>query len=215
MSLSPVTPLWPACPGHPEYFSPQPSQALVNLVSWPEDLFSFVSVTELKFYHCLLLFSCSVVSDSFATSWPLRPWLLCPWNSPGKKIGVGCPALPQGIFLTQGRNPGLLHCRQILYLYSEPPRKSSKFKPLAQNKPIEPGIVLLMPHRGRTRGPVESPKRAGPGLLIPPGPSLQEGGLPGSKRCPHQPAGSRSPHGVSLPTCSLLPVAFSLHFLTR
>ena len=28
---------------------------------------------------------------------------------------MGCHALLQGIFLTQGWNPGLLHCRQILY----------------------------------------------------------------------------------------------------
>ena len=28
---------------------------------------------------------------------------------------MGCHALLQGIFLTQGLNPGLLHCRQILY----------------------------------------------------------------------------------------------------
>ena len=41
--------------------------------------------------------------------------LLCPWDSPGKNTGVGCHALLQGIFLTQGSNPGLLHCRQILY----------------------------------------------------------------------------------------------------
>ena len=31
---------------------------------------------------------------------------------------VGCYSLLQGIFLTQGLNPGLLHCRQILYLLS-------------------------------------------------------------------------------------------------
>ena len=29
--------------------------------------------------------------------------------------GLGCPALLQGSFLTQGLNPGLLHCRLILY----------------------------------------------------------------------------------------------------
>ena len=44
--------------------------------------------------------------------------LLCPWNSPGKNTGVGCRALLQGIFSTQGSNPGLLHCRQILYRLS-------------------------------------------------------------------------------------------------
>ena len=31
--------------------------------------------------------------------------LLCPWDSPGKNIGVGCHALLRGIFLTQGSNP--------------------------------------------------------------------------------------------------------------
>ena len=41
--------------------------------------------------------------------------LLCPWKSAGKNTGVGCHALLQGIFLTQGLNPSLLHCRQILY----------------------------------------------------------------------------------------------------
>ena len=38
-----------------------------------------------------------------------------PWNSLGQNIGVGCQAILQGIFLTQGSNPGLLHCKQILY----------------------------------------------------------------------------------------------------
>ena len=34
---------------------------------------------------------------------------------PGKDTGVGCHFLLQGIFLTQGTNPGFLHCRQILF----------------------------------------------------------------------------------------------------
>ena len=34
---------------------------------------------------------------------------------PGKNTGVGCHALLQGIFKTQSLNPGLLHCRHILY----------------------------------------------------------------------------------------------------
>ena len=36
-------------------------------------------------------------------------------DSPGKNNGAGCHALPQGIFSTQGSNPGLQHCRPILY----------------------------------------------------------------------------------------------------
>ena len=39
-------------------------------------------------------------------------------DSPGKNTGVGCHALLQGIFPTQGSNPGPLPCRQILYCLS-------------------------------------------------------------------------------------------------
>ena len=40
-------------------------------------------------------------------------------NSPGKNTGVGCHSLLQGIFPTRGSNPGLLHCRRILYHLSQ------------------------------------------------------------------------------------------------
>ena len=55
----------------------------------------------------------------FATPWtvasqaPLSMGIL-----PGKNIGLGCHGLIQGIFPTQGSNPGLPHCRQILYRLS-------------------------------------------------------------------------------------------------
>ena len=48
----------------------------------------------------------------------LCPTLCHPMNhgdSPGKNTGLGCHALLQGIFPTQGSKPGLLHCRWILY----------------------------------------------------------------------------------------------------
>ena len=45
--------------------------------------------------------------------WPTR--LLHPWDFPGKNTGVGCRFLLQGIFPTQGLNPGLPHCRQTLH----------------------------------------------------------------------------------------------------
>ena len=55
----------------------------------------------------------SVVSDS------LPPHgLYSPWDSPGQNTGVGSLSLLQGIFPTQGSNPGLPHCRQILYQLS-------------------------------------------------------------------------------------------------
>ena len=55
----------------------------------------------------------SVVSDS------LQPRGLCsPWNSPDQNTRVGSLSLLQGIFPTQGSNPGLLHGGQILYQLS-------------------------------------------------------------------------------------------------
>ena len=46
----------------------------------------------------------------------LRPHgLYSTWNSPGQNTGVGSLSFPHEIFPTQGLNPGLLHCRKILY----------------------------------------------------------------------------------------------------
>ena len=47
-----------------------------------------------------------------------------------KNTGVGCHSLLQGIFLTQGLNTSLLHCRQILYCLSPCPRRRLKGSPL-------------------------------------------------------------------------------------
>ena len=44
--------------------------------------------------------------------------LCSPWNSPGQNTGVGCLSILQGIFPTQGSNPGLPHYRWILYQLS-------------------------------------------------------------------------------------------------
>ena len=59
--------------------------------------------------------SCSVMSNSLQPHgrWPAR--IFCLWSSSGKNTGVGSHSLFQGIFPTQRLNPGLLHCRQILY----------------------------------------------------------------------------------------------------
>ena len=46
------------------------------------------------------------------------PMEYSPWYSPGQNTGVGSFSLLQGIFPTQGLNPGLPHCRQILYQLS-------------------------------------------------------------------------------------------------
>ena len=48
-----------------------------------------------------------------------RVWLfVTPWSSPGQNTGVSSLSLLQGIFPTQELNPGLLHCRRILYRLS-------------------------------------------------------------------------------------------------
>ena len=48
------------------------------------------------------------MSNSLQANGPSPARLLRPRDSPGKNTGVGCHALLQGIFLTQGLNPCLL-----------------------------------------------------------------------------------------------------------
>ena len=60
--------------------------------------------------------ACVFVAQSCPTLQPheLQPTrLLCPRNSPGTNTGMGCHSLLQGIFPTQGLNPGLLHCNRF------------------------------------------------------------------------------------------------------
>ena len=86
----------------------------------------------------------SVVSNSF---WPQG--LYSPWDSPGQNPGVGSLSLLQGIFPTEGSNPGLPHCRQILYQLSH--QGSSRIlewvaSPFSSELPdpgIEPGSPAL------------------------------------------------------------------------
>ena len=69
----------------------------------------------LTYTLCLVAQSCPTLCD---------PTDCCPpgssvhGDSPGKNTEVGCHALLQGIFSTQGLNPGLPHCRRILYRLS-------------------------------------------------------------------------------------------------
>ena len=50
----------------------------------------------------------------FATLWPIYS----PWNSLGQNTGVASLSLLQGIFPTHRSNPGLPHCKRILYQLS-------------------------------------------------------------------------------------------------
>ena len=54
--------------------------------------------------------SCSMLCDPYG--------LYSPRNSPGQNTGVDSCSLLQGILPTQGTNPGLLYCGQILYQLS-------------------------------------------------------------------------------------------------
>ena len=82
---------------------------------------------------CLLSLSesGSVVSDSL-----LSRRLYSPWNSAGQNTGVGSLSLLQGIFPTQGSNPGLAHCMWILY------HLSHKGSPLSLKRDI---VYTLFP----------------------------------------------------------------------
>ena len=70
--------------------------------------------------------SCSVVSNSLQPHGAQSTRLLCPWDFPGKNTGVSCHFLLQGIFLTQGSNPGLRLCRQTLHHLSHQRSPSSQ-----------------------------------------------------------------------------------------
>ena len=76
--------------------------------------------------------------------------LLCPWTSPGKNTGLGSHSLLKGIFLTQGLNSCLLHCRQILYYLSHQgnPIKKEKTPQTTQNHGNSP-IMLFSKHMRR------------------------------------------------------------------
>ena len=64
------------------------------------------------------MLSHSVLSGSLQPPGLQPTRILCPWDFPGKTTGVSCHFLLQGIFPTQGLNPGLQHCRQIIYQLS-------------------------------------------------------------------------------------------------
>ena len=86
------------------------SQQHYHIIQW---LLTFKLTKSSQISHIHVCESHSVMSDS------LRPHgLYSPWNSPGQNTGVGGLSLLQVIFPNQGLNPGLPHCRQILYQLS-------------------------------------------------------------------------------------------------
>ena len=79
-------------------------------------LYPFIHHWKLRLYQwtaqCLVAQSCLTLCNPKDCS---LPGSSVHGDSPGKNTGVGCSAFLQGIFQTQGSNPGLLNCRWILY----------------------------------------------------------------------------------------------------
>ena len=71
---------------------------------------------------CWVTQSCPTLCDPMDCS---LPGFSVYGDSPGKNTGVGCHALLQGIFPTQGSDPGVLHCRQILHQLSHQGRRQN------------------------------------------------------------------------------------------
>ena len=79
----------------------------------------------------------------------------CPWNFPGKNTGVVCHFLLQGIFPTQGSNPGLPHCRLfnvwalVAQLIKNPPAMWETWVwSLGWEDPLEKGKATQLQYSG-------------------------------------------------------------------
>ena len=71
--------------------------------------------------------------------------LLQPWDFPGKNTGVGCHFLLQETFPTQGLNPGLHHCRQMLFSLSHKGSPGARAPGMLrlQNPKLTPSLKYL------------------------------------------------------------------------
>ena len=81
----------------------------------PQATYSANSIYYLTWCVCLAAQSCPTLCNPMDCS---SPGSSVHGDSSGKNIRVDCHALLQGIFPIQGSNPGLSHCRQILYCLS-------------------------------------------------------------------------------------------------
>ena len=109
----------------PEFFSHNPKRLIAFLL--------FCAVL------CLVAQSCPTICDPMNYS---LPGCSVYGDSPGKNTGVGCHVLLQGIFPTQGSNPGLLHHRLILYHLS---RQGSPFCSPTYSKMQKARLVPFLP----------------------------------------------------------------------
>ena len=108
----------------------QPTVLAALWILWgKKKILSFICYSNKQYSSSPVVASvhCSTVSHFLWPQGLSLTRLLCPWDSPGKNTGVGSHFLLQGIFSTQGWNPGLLHCRQILYCLSHQGRFPSSW----------------------------------------------------------------------------------------
>ena len=89
-----------------------------RILEWVAILFSNMSHVHI----CNALYVCICMKwklfswiQLFVTSWTVACQSPLSMDSPGQNTGVGSRSLLQGIFPTQGSNPGFPHCRRILY----------------------------------------------------------------------------------------------------
>ena len=96
---------------HPinDIFRGKVSAGVIKLGSWDRPSLSRWS-TNLR-----ICFNHSTLSNFFSIPWTVAHQASLSMDFPGKNTGVGNHFLLQGLFPTQGSNPGLLCCRQIPY----------------------------------------------------------------------------------------------------
>ena len=91
---------------------------LTHFPMWSLNLLSVVSLSLALSLNLCISFINRLIPSVLLFSLSHVRVFVTPWNSPGQNTGVGSQSLLQGIFPNQGSNPGLLHCRWILYQLS-------------------------------------------------------------------------------------------------
>ena len=104
------------------YLAGKPSSSLYThckLLAFKWHTHSTVTVLKWK-VKVLVTQSCGTLCDPMDRS---------PWNSPDRNTKMAHYALLQRIFLAQGLNPGLLHCRHIPYCLSDQESRTDLSQP--------------------------------------------------------------------------------------
>ena len=152
---------------------------------------------------CLVTQSCLTLCNPMDCS---PPGSLVHGNSPGKRTGVGCHALLQGIFPTQGSNSGLPHCGHTLYHLSHQGRGTlqTNITGILGDCLQCLGHIVFAPVHGMCAFPIYTAQAPGcsAGELSKAGPGLRA--LPRSKLLRFQFSGTPQRHRLGL-FCILCP----------